>query len=99
MNQNDTAAGAAGRDKAVTQRLADAENGVRNALDGVAFARDALTDLTFRNLKDQDLAETGAGADAVSKLLHLADGLRDVARIIENRQLRGQLAHPGGQAP
>lgn len=71
--------------------LDDAGDGVTIALDGVALARDAV-----RRLYDGDMAGAGpdtAGdtADALAKLLHLRDDLRDVVRIIDNRQLRRQL--------
>lgn len=77
--------------RAISDRLEDACDDVGQALEFAGSAHVAFLELTLGYLSDTDLAETGAGDDAVAKLAQILVGLRDVARIIENRQLREQL--------
>ena len=77
--------------KAIGDRLEDACDDIGQALESASSAHVAFLELTTGHLFDTDLAETGAGDDAVAKLAQILAGLRDVARIIENRQLREQL--------
>jgi hypothetical protein len=85
-------AGAGRARDAVTRRLIDAGDDIEQALASADSAHVAFTELTRGHLFDMDLAETGAGDDAVERLAQIMADLRDVARIIENRQLREQLA-------
>jgi hypothetical protein len=75
----------------ITQRLNEAGEDISQALAFAGSAHVAFLELTLGHLSDIDLAETGAGDDAVARLAQILAGLRDVARIIENRQLREQL--------
>jgi hypothetical protein len=76
---------------AVSRNLAEAAGRVDQALAWVSSAHATITELAGDGwLMDPDLAETGAGDDALDRLAQAAAALRDVARIIENRQLREQ---------
>ena len=77
--------------QAVSQRLTEAGDNVEQALAFASSAHVAFLELTIGYLTDTDLAETGAADDAVARLTQILVGLRDVARIVENRQLREQL--------
>ena len=77
--------------QAISQRLTEAGEDISQAIAFAGSAYVAFLELTLGYLSDIDLAETGAGDDAVAKLAQILAGLRDVARIIENRQLREQL--------
>jgi hypothetical protein len=77
--------------KAIGDRLEDTCDDIGQALEFAGSAHVAFLELTTGHLFDIDLAETGAGHDAVAKLAEILTSLRDVARIIENRQLREQL--------
>ena len=63
---------------------------VEQALACAGSAHVAFLELTRGWLCDADLDETGGGTDAVARLAAIMENLRDVARIIENRQLREQ---------
>jgi hypothetical protein len=76
---------------AISERLTEAGEDIGQAVAFAGSAHVAFLELTAGYLFDTDLAETGAGDDAVAKLAEILASLRDVARIIENRQLREQL--------
>jgi hypothetical protein len=78
--------------QAVTTRLTATAGDVAQALACINTAHVAFLGLVGGWLQDPYLAETGAGYDALDRLGHAAAGLRDVARIVENRQLREQAA-------
>jgi hypothetical protein len=83
--------------KAIASRLTEAVGDVTQALACVNSAHVTFTELVAGWLSDADPAETSAGDDALDRLAQAAAGLRDVARIIENRQLREQAATPEDQ--
>jgi len=74
--------------QAATRRLAEAADHIDEAHAHAISADEAFTELTDGWLADPDLAESGTGADARDRLAQACADLRDVARIIENRQLR-----------
>ena len=75
--------------QAITRRLAEAADDIDEALARVDSADIAFSELNGDGwLTDANLAEGGAGDDAREHLAQAAAGLRDAARIIENRQLR-----------
>jgi hypothetical protein len=74
----------------IEDRLGEASGDIEQALASANSAHVAFIELTREHLFDADLAETAAGDDAVAKLLRVMADLRDVARIIELRQLRGK---------
>jgi hypothetical protein len=75
--------------QATTRRLAEAADDIEEALAHVSSADVAFTELNGDGwLADADLAESGTGDDARVRLAQAAADLRDVARVIENRQLR-----------
>ena len=83
-----TAADADAIRQAAIRRLADAADHIDEAHAHVISADEAFTELTDGWLADAGLAESGTGADARDRLAQACADLRDVARIIENRQLR-----------
>ena len=75
--------------QAISRRLAEAADDIEEALARISTADVAFTELASGGwLADADLAESGAGDDARERLAQACASLRDVARIIENRQLR-----------
>jgi len=76
--------------QAITGRLSQAGDDIDQALASASSAYVAFRELTGGWLFDADLAETGGGDDAVARLDQVMAGLRDVARVIECRQLREQ---------
>jgi hypothetical protein len=79
--------------RAIASRLTGATSDTTQALVYVDSAYIAFTELAGDGwLADADLIETGAGDDALDRLAQAAAHLRDVARILENRQLRHQQA-------
>jgi hypothetical protein len=81
--------------QAIRERLTDACEDIEQANASAGSAHVAFLELTTGHLFDIDLAETGAGGDAVAKLAEILASLRDVARIVENRMLREQLGTLG----
>ena len=77
--------------QAISERLTNAGDDIGQTLASAGSAHVAFLELTIGYLADTDLTETGAGDDAVARLAQILADLRDVARIIENRQLREQL--------
>ena len=76
---------------AITERLCEAADDIAQALASADSAHDTVRELTGGWLFDGDLAMTGGAEAALAALTQVMAGLRDVALIIENRQLRGQL--------
>lgn len=81
--------------KAIIGHLVGAAANISQALASIDSVHVAFTELTRGYLFDIDLAETCAGDDAVERLAQVMADLRDVARIIENRQLCEQLEAHG----
>jgi hypothetical protein len=78
--------------QAITRRLAETADDIEEALAHVGSADVAFAELSGGGwLADADLAESGAGDDARERLAQAAAALRDVGRIIENRQLRDHI--------
>ena len=77
--------------RAIASRLTGATSDTAQALVYVNSAYIAFTELAGDGwLSDTDLIETGDGDDAINRLAQATADLRDVARILENRQLRQQ---------
>jgi hypothetical protein len=74
--------------QATTSRLVEAADHIEEAIARLISADEAFTELTDGWLADPDLAESGTGADARERLAQACADLRDVARIVQNRQLR-----------
>jgi hypothetical protein len=76
--------------------LAGAAYSIGQALGCVSTAHLAFLGLDDPVLFPQDQDEAGAGYDALARLGQVTADLRDVARIIENRQLRQHAVTAGG---